>query len=200
MEIYIVRHGETVWNKEKRIQGTADIKLNEYGEELAKKTGEALINVNFDCIYSSPLIRAYTTAQLIRGNRDIPIIKDERIKEVSFGEYEGHCMNELVEKGTSFKNFFDHPELYVPAKNGETLEHLCERGRKFMQDILLKHKNSERIMIVAHGAMNKALMMYVKKQDMSEFWSGGLQKNCNVIIINYNEEKFDIINEQKIFY
>ena len=50
MEIYIVRHGETVWNKEKRIQGRADIELNEYGRELAIKTGEALKDVHFDII------------------------------------------------------------------------------------------------------------------------------------------------------
>lgn len=204
MEIYIVRHGETVWNKEKRIQGRADIELNEYGRELAIKTGEALKDVHFDIIYSSPLKRAYETACLIRGNRNIDIIKDDRIKEVSFGIFEGKCMDELIENGTSFKDFFDHPEIYLPAEEGESLEDLCIRAKNFICEIIEKHKNnSQRIMIVAHGALNKAIMMYVKKHSMENFWSGGLQKNCNVIILDYDENrenKFNIIDEQKVFY
>ena len=58
----------------------------------------------------------------------------------------------------------------------------------------------ERIMIVAHGALNKAIMSYIKQHDISMFWSGGLQKNCNVIIVNYNNGKYNIVNETKIFY
>lgn len=204
MEIYIVRHGETVWNKEKRIQGRADIELNEYGRELAIKTGEALKDVHFDIIYSSPLKRAFETACLIRGNRNIDIIKDDRIKEVSFGIFEGQCMDELIENGTSFKNFFDHPEVYSPAEEGESLEDLCIRAKDFICEVIEKHKNkSQRIMIVAHGALNKAIMMYVKNHPMENFWSGGLQRNCNVIIFDYDENrenKFNIIDEQKVFY
>lgn len=204
MEIYIVRHGETVWNKEKRIQGRTDIELNENGRELAAKTGEALKNVHFDIIYSSPLKRAYETACLIKGDRDIQIVKDNRIREVSFGIFEGRCMDELIASGTSFKDFFDHPERYTPAEEGETLEELCIRAKEFICEVIDKHKNNaERIMIVAHGAMNKAIMMYVKKHPMDSFWSGGLQKNCNVIIIDYNENReneFSIIDETRIFY
>ena len=67
MELYIIRHGETYWNHEHRIQGRSDVPLNENGRALAGKTGEALEQTPFDVIYSSPLIRAYETANLIRG-------------------------------------------------------------------------------------------------------------------------------------
>lgn len=204
MEIYIIRHGETVWNKDKRIQGRADIELNDYGRELAVKTGQALRDVRIDYIYASPLKRAYETALLIRGDRDIIIEKDDRIREVSFGIYEGRRMDELIADGTSFKDFFDHPEEYVPGDEGESLNELIERGKNFLDDILKKHcKDCERIMVVAHGAMNKAIMMSIKNQPLSEFWSGGLQKNCNVIIVDYDEgrkDRFRILEEQKIFY
>ena len=66
MKLYIIRHGETDWNKEKRLQGQSDTQLNEYGIELARITGEALKDVHFDYIFSSPLKRAYKTAELIR--------------------------------------------------------------------------------------------------------------------------------------
>ena len=66
MERYIVRHGETLWNKGKRLQGRTDIELNDYGRELARKTGEALMDTEIDVIYSSPLKRAYETAILYK--------------------------------------------------------------------------------------------------------------------------------------
>ncbi|NLL92913.1 MAG: histidine phosphatase family protein [Clostridiales bacterium] len=200
MEILIVRHGETVWNKDGKIQGTANIQLNEHGRDLARKTGEALKDIQIDRIYSSPLDRAYETASLIMGDRNLEIIKDDRIREICFGEYEGQKIEEL-EKETSFTHFFKHPELFIPGKDGETLEALCKRGADFMENEILPLNNTcKRVMIVAHGAMNKALMMYVKNQDISKFWSGGLQQNCNVIILDYKDEEFQIIDEQKIFY
>ena len=58
----------------------------------------------------------------------------------------------------------------------------------------------ERVMIVAHGALNKAIMSYIKKHDLSMFWSGGLQKNCNVIIVEYKDSKYSVIDETCIFY
>ena len=72
MKLYILRHGETAWNTEKRMQGQTNIPLNENGISLAKKIGSHMRNVHFDYIFSSPLDRAVTTAKLITENRDIP--------------------------------------------------------------------------------------------------------------------------------
>ena len=79
MEIYIVRHGETVWNKKKLLQGRTDIELSDKGRELARITGENLRDTHFDMVFSSPLKRAYETASLIVGGRDIPIVKNDLI-------------------------------------------------------------------------------------------------------------------------
>ena len=97
MELYIVRHGETKWNSLGLLQGNTDIELDEKGRELAGQLGTELDYTHFDCIYSSPLIRAYETACLIRGHRNIPIIRDDRIREISFGTYEGKNAKELFE-------------------------------------------------------------------------------------------------------
>ncbi|MEE0685052.1 MAG: histidine phosphatase family protein [Lachnospiraceae bacterium] len=202
MELYIVRHGETLWNKERRCQGTIDISLNEYGRELAITTGEALKDVHFDMIYSSPLSRAYETACLIRGDRDIPVIKDERLKEVCFGNMEGMCMDDMMKDPNShFQHFFDAPHLYVPDEKGESLEALCQRTKEFMvEELIPKADNLKRVMIVGHGAMNKSIMCYIKNHSIDMFWSGGLQKNCNVIIVSYEGGKFTVLEEEKIFY
>ncbi|MBQ8914254.1 MAG: histidine phosphatase family protein [Lachnospiraceae bacterium] len=202
MEIYIVRHGETPWNKAKRLQGNVDIELNDYGRELAIKTGEGLKDTRIDIIYSSPLMRAYETAELIRGDRDIEIIKDERIREISFGHFEGRNFSELIrDENLTFKHFFKKPESYVPADDAETFEHLIARAGDFMQDKIEPLEGScERVMIVAHGAINKAIMSYIKKHPISEFWSGGLQTNCNIIVVDYSNGRYNIINETMIMY
>ncbi len=202
MEIYIVRHGETIWNKEKRLQGTTDIELGEKGIDLAKKSGEGLRDTKIDVIYSSPLKRAYETARLFRGNKNIEIITDDRIRELNFGVSEGKRYEDLYADETCrFKYFFDQPELYTPSENGETLEHLVERASDFMTNVIEPLADScERVMIVAHGAMNKAIMTHVKKHPISQFWSGGLQRNCNVIILDYTDGKYTIIDESHIFF
>ena len=199
MELYIIRHGETVWNKERRLQGRTDIVLSENGIDLAIKTGEALALVDIEVIYSSPLSRAYDTAVYIRGSRDIPIIEDDRIREMSFGAYEGMKESELED--TSFKYFFCDPCKYTPSDEGETFEEVCVRAEAFMIDLMHKYGHTDkRIMIVAHGAMNKAIMMYVKKHPLSEFWKPDLQKNCSAIIVRYEDEQFNIIDECKCFW
>lgn len=202
MELFIVRHGETLWNKDRRLQGSTDISLNDYGRELAVKTGQALKDVKIDKIYSSPLSRAYETACLIRGDRDIDIITDDRIKEICFGDIEGCVQDELFENPDStFKYFFDEPLKYIPSHNGETFEHLCERTKEFMEQVILPEADKhERIMIVGHGAMNKAIMCFIKKHGIDKFWSGGLQKNCNVIMVDYTDGKFTVIDEEKTYY
>ena len=76
MILYIIRHGETEWNKMGKMQGRTDISLSEDGRKLAQKTADGLKNVKFDYIFSSPLERAYETAYIIRGSRDLPIQAD----------------------------------------------------------------------------------------------------------------------------
>lgn len=202
MELYIVRHGETVWNADKKLQGSVDIELNENGRRLAGETGENLEGTEFDCIYSSPLIRAYETACLIRGHRNIPIIRDERLRELCFGEKEGHNFTKLLEdESDPFHHFFKRPDLYQAPKGGETLEEICLRAKEFMQQVIEPEKNHyKRVMIVAHGALNKALMCHIKQHGIAQYWSGGLQTNCNVIIVNYDENGYSVIDETKVFY
>lgn len=202
MEIYIVRHGETTWNKKRLLQGSTDIELSEKGIELAKVTSEKIAEVHFDKVYSSPLSRAYETAKILRGDRNIEIIKDGRLRELSFGSNEGKNSLEMqADESNPFHYFFSQPELYVAPEDGETLEHICERAKEFLQEVIEPQADElERIMIVAHGAMNKALMCHIKKHGISDYWSGGLQRNCGVIIASLDEEGYKVLDETKIYY
>ena len=89
MMLYIVRHGETDWNRMKKVQGHTDIPLNDYGRHLAEETAEGMKEIRLDLGFTSPLKRARETAEIILAGRNIPLIDEERIKEIGFGRYEG---------------------------------------------------------------------------------------------------------------
>lgn len=197
MEIYIVRHGETLWNKSKRLQGNRNIDLSEVGRNEARERGKQLENVDFDVIYSSPLNRAYETACIIKGERNIPIIKDDRLREINFGINEGMQADQLKkDKSNSFCKFFDDPGHYIPPENGESFEEVCHRTKEFMKQVIEPQRNKlNRVLIAGHGAMNKGIMCYVLNHGIDEYWSGGLQKNCGVIVLNLDDNGYKQIGE-----
>lgn len=187
MELYLIRHGLTVWNAAGRLQGNADIELNEQGREAAAKLGNELDDTEFDVIYSSPRIRAFETSCLIRGRRNIQIIRDERLRELSFGDMEGAFYTDWNSPESPYRFFFTEPDKYNPPPNGESLEDLCSRTKDFIQSVLEKDwQNKKRVMVVAHGALNKGLMCYLEGNDKAHFWGKGLQKNCQASIFDFD--------------
>lgn len=197
MEIYIVRHGETVWNKSRLLQGSRDIELSKEGREAAIARGEQLKDVDFDMIYSSPLSRAYETACIIRGERNTEIIRDDRLREVNFGINEGKSSIELQkDKSNPFYKFFDDPGNYEAPEGGESLKDVCVRTKEFMEQVIEPQKDKlERVLIAGHGAMNKGIMCHVLNHGIDEYWAGGLQKNCGVLIVRLDENGYEQIGE-----
>lgn len=202
MELYIMRHGETVWNLEGKLQGNSDIGLNENGRELSGRIGERIRGIPFDRIYSSPLIRAYETACLLRGCRNIPIIRDDRLRELSFGVYEGRVITEMMEEdGNTFRYFFSQPQLYRAPEQGETLEHACARAARFLEEAIepLARTSVERVLIVAHGAINQALMCHICGRGIADYWESGLSENCGFHIVRLDETGYHVMEEGKTF-
>lgn len=197
MDIYIVRHGETVWNKSRLLQGSRDIELSREGREAAVYRGEQLKDIDFDVIYSSPLSRAYETARLIRGSKDIEIIKDDRLREVSFGVNEGESAIELQkDKENPFCKFFDDPEKYIAPEDGESLKEVCIRTKEFMEEVIEPQKDKlDKVLIAGHGAMNKGIMCHVLNHGLDKYWSGGLQKNCGILIVQLDDKGYKQIGE-----
>ena len=96
MILYVVRHGETEWNRLHKVQGRTDIPLNDYGRHLARETAEGMKSLSLDLAYTSPLSRARETAGIILEGRNIPIIEDERIQEFSFGSMKACIAGERI--------------------------------------------------------------------------------------------------------
>lgn len=195
MRLYIVRHGETKWNRERRLQGSTDVELNDKGIALAKSTGKALAEVPFRRAFSSPLKRAVVTAKLILGERQTPLILDERLKEISFGNWEGRCIDPArKELPDSFEKFFRDPERYVPDAAGETIPDFCGRTGDFLEQLLAEEGESEEnFLIVVHGAVTRALMQNLLGGPMADFWRGNVPPNCAVNIIDITDGRATLV-------
>ncbi len=202
MELYIFRHGRTVWNAAGKIQGSTDIELTEEGRQMAEETAKNIENIHFDAIYSSPLKRAYETACILKGNRQMEVVKDDRLRELNFGVLEGTSFMNIKEGGADgrYSVFFTRPELYERPEGGESLEELCERGHSFLEMLYETYPEDARIMIVAHGAMNKALLKNIRGLEMKDLWYGRLQQNCAATIVKLYKDGFEVVDESRIFY
>lgn len=203
MRLYLIRHGETDWNKVKRLQGKSDIILNEFGEHLAIETGKALKQVPFDLAYTSPLKRARRTAELVLGEKKVPIIDDSRIEEMGFGIYEGLVCKEGASEipDKNFSLFFHSPEKYTPPEGGESFDSLLERTGDFLKSLQNSHECANKtILISTHGAALCALICNIKGASLKDFWGTGVHKNCAVTIVDVTNGQYKILEEGKTYY
>lgn len=204
MKMYIIRHGQTPWNARKCLQGRSDVDLNENGIYLVELTGKALRDVTFDMAFTSPLIRAKHTAQCILAGREVPIIEDERLIEISFGIYEGCCYAEENRQVPQqwIENFFHAPQDYVAAPGGESLDDVEKRTRDFMEDICSRKELQDKTILVStHGCALRGLLNSIRESNREDYWHGGVSKNCAVSIVTCNRgEKPVLVEENHIYY
>lgn len=203
MDIYLIRHGETDYNRQKRLQGVGDIPLNARGIELARKTAEGLREIPFDKIYTSPLIRARKTAEIIRGERKIEIIPTDGLMEISFGDYEGLTVLEGQYNipDPEFRNFFNAPEKYHTPPGGESIEHLRERTTSFVRQVMNDPENEGKtILMASHGAAIRGILSGLEGLPVAQFWSGGVHKNCAVTLLRAEGGRFEIVFENRVYY
>ena len=201
MQIYLMRHGETDWNKARRLQGQSDIALNENGIELAVKTAEGLRDIDFQAAFSSPLQRALVTARTVIGNRIVRIETDDRLKEINFGPSEGECFD-LAKKNPEhpLHNFFCRPDCYAPTDGGESFEQAGARAEEFLRERVFPLEGKcENVLIVAHGALNRCILNPLAGIPIKDFWKIDLP-NCAVSILSLEHGKLRILEESKVYY
>lgn len=144
--IYVIRHGETDWNQQGRVQGSTDNSLNAKGREQASAVASQLANISVDHIYSSSLTRAIQTAEAFKGKS--PITPQPMLNERSFGIYEGK-----VEKDVAKDWNPRLASLNDDMEGGESLASIAKRVGQVTRDIVKRHPGGT-IMIVAHGGLN----------------------------------------------
>ena len=186
--IYLIRHGQTDQNVAWRIQGQRDFPLNDTGVSQAEAAGERLkaLRISFSRIYSSPLVRALKTAEIVTEKGMEDFILDDRLKEMDYGRFEGADMKNLPEELKEFFKDFAHN----PAPEGmEQLPNLVKRLGSFLEDVkpdLLELGPDENVLISTHAIALKAALEYLTPGSDGAYWSKYLP-NCGIY-------RFDLVD------
>ncbi|MGI6221452.1 MAG: histidine phosphatase family protein [Coriobacteriales bacterium] len=173
--LYIIRHGQTAGNVAKQLQGRSDNPLNEVGAEQAREAGELLrqAGVRFARVYTSPLVRAVRTAEIIAP--DIPQTVDERLIEMDYGPYEGMSLENPTPEVIAFFKDFAH----TPAPEGmEPLDEIVARMGAFLEDVR-PLADREDILVSTHAIAMKGALEYLTPGSDGAYWSTFIA-NCAI--------------------
>jgi Fructose-2,6-bisphosphatase len=184
--IFLVRHGETDWNRTYRYQGTSDIALNETGLEQARRTALRLSSVVPDRIWASPLVRARRTAELIaeRSRADVPVELDPDLVEVSFGKWEGLSTAEVAERDAETLIAWRRSPFSVVPEGGEPPQAVFERAERVAKRLAQEGGAGEASFVVAHGAVLRALLAALMRvTDRTVLWRMRFD-NCSIAILD----------------
>ena len=192
--VILVRHGQSSYNSQKRIQGRCDKSvLTEKGRDQASKIGAALSSLTFNAIYSSPLQRAKETAEIVRSSLDAPpeLQTPDTLREVDLPLWEEMHKSEVKEKfPEEYRCWKEKPHEFrmLLAKPEGTIDHfpvlaLYEQANSFWQDILPRHRG-QTILIVAHNGINRCLLGTALGISPACYHSIQ-QSNCGVSVLNF---------------
>lgn len=171
IRLFLIRHGETAWNVLGKYQGQSDVALSENGIEQAERLAANFPADTLDRVYTSDLIRAAETAQMVAGRFGIPVKKCRDFREIDFGDWEGRTYKEIASRWPeAMANFFRHPDI-LKIPNGETFQELQIRAMKALTHILSDKENEEKnVAVFAHGAIIRTMLAGVLGMPLANLW------------------------------
>jgi probable phosphoglycerate mutase len=185
-ELWFVRHGQTDWNTELRIQGSIDKPLNSTGIEQAQALAQKLKDTHFDAIYSSPARRAYQTASAIAKQLGMSIRIDDRLKEISLGLWEGLTWQQVQERYPEMFAMRKADPVHFAPEGAETYGDLARRMVLAANDIALAHPG-ERVLVVSHGMSLATLLSKAKGTDLADAYHL-VPQNATPVVIEWEPD------------
>jgi probable phosphoglycerate mutase len=173
MNILLVRHGETPWNREGRYQGRTDIPLSETGQAQVRALAERLRSIPIQVAYASPLARAKHTAEAILAGRSLALVLDPGLVEISHGEWEGQLASDVeISHAEMFGVWRTRPGRSSPAGPGaETLGDVEVRAWPVLERVCAQLGPDDTALIAAHDAVNRVLLCRVLGLPLERIWS-----------------------------
>ena len=191
LRLFVTRHGETIWNTQRKLQGWSNSDLTENGIENALLLGDRLKDIDFQSIYASPSKRTVHTATLIKGGRKQLVIEDENLREIYLGKWEGQTQDALKEKyPEEYHAFWNTPHLYT-TESGESFYQLQDRVINFLKRIMADYDNGN-ILIVTHSVFIKALLLHCKSLSIPQLWAPPFIHDTSLSIIEMKDGKIEI--------
>ncbi|SKA83162.1 probable phosphoglycerate mutase [Caloramator quimbayensis] len=191
-KIYLIRHGETLWNREQRSQGCSnDIPLSEEGLLQAKAIAKRLKKEKIDLVYSSDLIRAYKTASIISKEHNRNVNKCREFREINLGDWEGLRFDEIKEKYNDIYNVWRKTPHLAIIPNAERVSDIIIRAIGKLNKIIEENEDKN-ILIVSHGITIKVMIAHILGMELSNLHKIR-QDNTALNIIEYNGDSYDIL-------
>lgn len=159
-QVYVVRHGETDWNREGRFGGRTDIPLNRVGTAQAAALGRRL-GPECTAVYSSPLRRAVQTAETIAAVGGLPVQCLDGLMDMAYGEWDGRTMAEMTEHSPDLARRWSTRPHDTELPGGETLEQVHQRSWEVFQGVVKDLKEADSVVMVSHNAVCRAIVMGV---------------------------------------
>src|SRR5690606_25273565 len=167
--LYLIRHGETDWNRLGLFQGTTDVPLNAAGREQARALAEALRDVELDAAYSSPLSRALRTAEAAVEERGIEVRVLAELREICYGLWQGRGSQPRGRCNPGLEWRWREDPWSVRFPGGEALSEVRERAAAAVRRIQTEHPG-ERVLVSGHGHLNRVLLIEALDWPESRFW------------------------------
>ncbi|MDN3020236.1 histidine phosphatase family protein [Paenibacillus sp. BSR1-1] len=187
--LYFVRHGETQFNVERRLQGFADSPLTEKGIAQARAVGKGLADIEFKAAYCSESQRVIDTATHALRDRKIPLSTDARLKEMNFGALESLLRSEITARyGNILETLFSLTDFNLAAPEGESYSQLYSRTCLAIDEILKNHElEGGNILVFSHGV---TIGNYLMQLTNSEKYLH--HDNCSVTVVSYVDGEFQV--------
>ncbi|MDB4949912.1 MAG: phosphoglycerate mutase [Gemmatimonadetes bacterium] len=169
MKVYLIRHGETDWNRRGLYQGTTDVSLNDAGRVQARVLAEVLAGVRFDAAYTSPLRRARETAEAVMAGRGVQLGVLPELREISYGLWQGRGMVPAGRCDAGLEWRWKHDPWSVRFPGGETLADVRRRAGPVLDGIAAAHP-AETVLVSGHGHLNRVLLIHALRLPERDFW------------------------------
>jgi broad specificity phosphatase PhoE len=186
LNVYFLRHGETPWNAAgNRYCGRTDVPLTEKGLGQAALVREQLKDISFEAVYSSPLQRAWHTARIAGGDREV--IPDDRLTEADFGTWEGKTREEFIlENRGLWDGWSEDPATTRAGGTGETAMEVIVRVNRFFEFALQRH-SSGNILVVAHNGVNRFYLAWKLGMPLTHY-RRLVQENSSITLFSLDAE------------
>jgi broad specificity phosphatase PhoE len=186
MRLFLVRHGETAWNKEEIFRGRFDVELNGHGLEQARLTAGALSALELAAVYSSPLSRAYETASEIAGPHGLSVAIEPALTDIDYGIWQGMSRQQVKNQCPGDYGLWITAPHKVRFEEGESLDDVQVRALKAFEQISGRHRG-QNVVVVSHRVVNKVLLCALLGLDNSHFWSL-VQDTCAINVVDADDQ------------
>jgi broad specificity phosphatase PhoE len=192
MQIIVVRHGETDYNKTHIIQGQQQIPLNAAGRAQAREVAAILRQYPITHIYCSGLVRAQETAEIINKSFSLPIVVDKRLNERDWGVWENRNRDKLAGQNNTLRDIWQEKNLDANPHHGETTRELMMRVENFLKSLVANHAAPDVILVVTHGGPVRMMIGIIKGLADTEYLQQKEIQNGQIMKIRYQDSGFTI--------